>query len=46
MDITLKRDIADVDWQALADVYQETLGPDHIQTLILMNNLASVRPEK
>ena len=28
MDITLKRDIADVDWQALADVYQETLGPD------------------
>ncbi len=28
MDITLKRDIAGVDWQALAAVYNETLGPD------------------
>jgi len=33
MNITLKRDIAGVDWQAVADVYAETLGPDEPQQL-------------
>ena len=28
MKVTLKRDIEDVDWQAVADVYRETLGPE------------------
>ncbi len=28
MNVTLKRDIENVDWQALADVYRETLGPE------------------
>jgi len=27
-EVTLKRDIENVDWQALADVYTETLGPE------------------
>ncbi len=27
-EVTLKQDIEDVDWQALADVYAETLGPE------------------
>ncbi len=27
-EVTLKRDIENVDWQALADVYRETLGPE------------------
>ena len=26
--VTLKQDIEDVDWRALADVYRETLGPE------------------
>ncbi len=28
MNVTLKQDIENVDWQALADVYRETLGPE------------------
>ncbi len=28
MDFTLRRDIEGVDWQAVADVYAETLGPE------------------
>ncbi len=28
MNVTLKRDIEGVDWQAVADVYAETLGPE------------------
>ena len=28
MNVTLKRDIENVDWQAVADVYGETLGPE------------------
>ncbi len=28
MNLTLKRDIENVDWQAVADVYAETLGPE------------------
>ncbi len=27
-EVTLKQDIENVDWQALADVYAETLGPE------------------
>ncbi len=27
-EVTLKQDIENVDWQALADVYRETLGPE------------------
>lgn len=28
MDITLKRNLDNVDWKALAELYQRTLGPD------------------
>lgn len=28
MNVTLKRDIENADWQAVADVYAETLGPE------------------
>ncbi len=28
MNVTLKQDIENVDWQALADIYRETLGPE------------------
>ena len=28
MKVTLKRDIEGVDWQAVSDVYAQTLGPD------------------
>ncbi len=28
MNVTLKQDIENVDWQALAEVYRETLGPE------------------
>jgi len=33
MHITLKRDVEDVDWAAVAAVYQATLGPDEPQQL-------------
>ena len=33
MEITLKRDIENVDWDAVAAVYQATLGPDEPEQL-------------
>jgi ribosomal protein S18 acetylase RimI-like enzyme len=33
LNVILRRDIEDVDWQAIADVYSETLGPEDPEQL-------------